>query len=221
MTNIETETETESETNSTPRRRCLLVSCHPLDDSLCRHLTDRVRRSLEDHAIEIEYLDLYDSGFKAPLSAAERRGYFTGDFDASDLTDEIAMLRRAEILVLVFPTWWFGMPALLKGWFDRVWAPGIAFDHPAEPGGRITPRLDGLRHCLVVTTLGSPWWVDRLVVWRPLRRILKTTIIGICAPQAKFDMLSLYAAMALDQPRLDRFLNRIDGAVGRILHSGG
>jgi len=42
---------------------------------------------------------------------------------------QIDRLMSAEALVLVFPTWWFGFPAILKGWFDRVWAPGIAYDH--------------------------------------------------------------------------------------------
>ncbi len=208
---------TESLSNS--GRRCLLVSCHPLADSLCNHLVARVKQSFAGHQIEVEHLDLYDSEFAAPLSAAERRGYFTGEFDAAALGEQIAALQRAEILVLVFPTWWFGLPALLKGWFDRVWAPGVAFNHPTGPGGRITPKLVGLRHCLVVTTLGSPWWFDRLIVRRPLRRILKTALIGTCAPAARFDMLSLYGAMALEQPRLKRFLGRIDGAVLRIIHS--
>ncbi len=208
-----------TENRSNSLRRCLLVSCHPLADSLCNHLVARVKQGFAGHPIEVEHVDLYDSGFAAPLTAAERRDYFTGAFNASALGAEIEALRRAEILVLVFPTWWFGLPALLKGWFDRVWAPGIAFEHPAEPGGRITAKLDGLRHCLVVTTLGSPWWFDRLIVWRPLRRILKSALIGTCAPDARFDMLSLYNAMALEQPRLNRFLARIDDAVVQIAHS--
>ena len=200
-------------------RRCLLVSCHPLADSLCNHLVDRVKQNFAGHPIELEHLELYSSDLAAPLSAAERRSYFTGEFDASGLGEQIAALQRAEILVLVFPTWWFGPPALLKGWFDRVWAPGVAFDHPTEPGGRITPKLDGLRHCLVVTTLGSPWWFDRLIVRRPLRLILKKALIGTCAPAARFGMLSLYSAMALEQPRLEQFLGRIDDAVLRIIRS--
>ena len=216
---------TMTETLSNSPRNCLLVTCHPLADSLCHHLADRVKQGFEgpdlgENGIEIEHLDLYAAGFKAPLTADERRSYFEGDFDATALGAEIAALQRAEILILVFPTWWFGMPALLKGWFDRVWGPGVAFEHPAEPGGRITPRLTGLRHCLVVTTLGSPWWFDRLILRRPLRRILKTALVGVCAPNANFDMLSLHAAMALDQPRLDRFLGRVDGAVGRIVRAG-
>ncbi len=209
---------TESLSNS--GRRCLLVSCHPLADSLCDHLVARVNQSFAGHPIEVEHLDLYDSNFAAPLSAAERRGYFTGEFDASALSEQIAALKRAEILVLVFPTWWFGLPALLKGWFDRVWAPGVAFDHSTKPSGRITSKLGGLKHCLVVTTLGSPWWFDRLILRRPLRRILKKALIGPCAPAARFDMLSLYNAMALEPPRLKRFLGRIDGAVLRIIQSG-
>ena len=208
-----------TESLSNKERRCLLVSCHPLADSLCNHLVDRVKQSFAGHSIEVEHLDLYDSGFAAPMSAAERRNYHTGEFDASALGEQTAALQRAEILVLVFPTWWFGPPALMKGWFDRVWAPGIAFDRPTKRGGRIAPRLGGLRHCLVVTTLGAPWWFDRLIMWRPLRRILKTALIGACAPAARFEMLSLHSAISLDQPRLDRFLGRIDGAVLRIAHS--
>jgi NAD(P)H dehydrogenase (quinone) len=206
-----------SEGISSGRRHCLIVSCHPLADSLCNHLVSRVSKAFTGADIEIEHLDLYESDFVAPLSAAERQGYHAGEFDSSALTEEIAALQRAEILVLIFPTWWFGMPALLKGWFDRVWAPGVAFDQPRKVGERITPKLDGLKQCLVITTLGSPWWVDRLVVRRPLKRILKWALIGVCAPTARFEMLSVYSAMALDQRRLNRFLRRIDNAVKSIV----
>jgi NAD(P)H dehydrogenase (quinone) len=206
-----------SEGLSSRSRHCLLVSCHPLADSLCNHLVARVSQGFAEADIEIEHLDLYAGDFVAPLSAAERQGYHSGKFDATALTREIADLQRAEILVLVFPTWWFGMPALLKGWFDRVWAPGVAFDQPDKVGGRITPKLDGLKQCLVITTLGSPWWVDRLVARRPLKRILSRVLIGACAPTARFEMLSVYSAMALDQRRLERFMGRIDRAVTNII----
>ncbi|CAN0535051.1 unnamed protein product, partial [Laminaria digitata] len=103
-----------------------------------------------------------------------------------------------------------------KGWFDRVWAPGIAFDPPDKAGGRITPKLDGLKHCLVITTLGSPWWVDRLLLRRPLNRILKWAVIRACSSNAQFHMLSIHGALALDQRRLHRFLKRIDAAARKI-----
>jgi putative NADPH-quinone reductase len=111
--------------------------------------------------------------------------------------------------VLLFPTWWFGFPAILKGWFDRVWAPGVAYDH-ADAYGPIQPRLSNLRHMLVVTSLGSPWWVDRLILWQPVKRILKTAIVGTCAPKCRFQMLSLYQSEDLSPEMVERFRQRIE-----------
>jgi len=117
-------------------------------------------------------------------------------------------LLSAEALVLVFPTWWFGFPAILKGWFDRVWAPGIAYDHASDLGP-IKPRLRCLRRALAVTSLGAPWWVDRLVMWQPIKRILSTALIGTCAPDCRFEMLSLYKAEKLASAEVGAFCARI------------
>lgn len=57
--------------------------------------------------------------------------------------------------MLVFPQWWFNFPAILKGFFDRVFAPGVAFDHDAA-GGRIVPRLRNIRLFWALTSTGSP-----------------------------------------------------------------
>ena len=112
-------------------------------------------------------------------------------------------------MVLVFPTWWFGPPAILKGWLDRVWAPGVAYDH-APDYGPIVPRLSDLREMLVVTSLGSPWRVDRLAMGRPVRRIFKTALVGTWAPQCRFRMLSLYKSEDATRQRVERFWRRIE-----------
>ena len=87
---------------------------------------------------------------------------------------QVSRLKEAEALVLLFPNWWFGFPAMLKGWFDRVWGPGIAYDH-ASDFGPIIPRLDNLKRVLAITTMEAPRWVDRLVMWQPVKRILETS----------------------------------------------
>lgn len=148
--------------------------------------------------------DLYDHGFAPALSAAERASYYGSHYDAAAVGAECERLLAAEALVLCFPTWWFGFPAVLKGWFDRVWAPGIAYDH-ADDLGPIRPRLHNLRRVLAVTSLGAPWWVDRLVMRQPVKRILKSAIIGTCAPACKFRMLSIHRAEHLDAARVQRF----------------
>ncbi len=121
---------------------------------------------------------------------------------------------NAEAVVLVFPTWWFGFPAILKGWFDRVWAPGVAYER-ANGFGPIEPRLSGLHHMLVVTSLGVPWWVDRFVMRQPVKRVLKVAIVGPCAPACRLQMLSMYKSERLTQGQVEKFAHRIEEALRR------
>ncbi|QDL97488.1 NAD(P)H-dependent oxidoreductase [Rhodopseudomonas palustris] len=194
--------------------RCLVVVAHPLSDSLCGQLGRDAQAVLKRAGHEVRLLDLHAAGFAPALTAAERSSYYAA-FDQSELAAEIDDLSWAETLVLVFPTWWFGMPALMKGWFDRVWAPGVAYDHASDLG-RIRPRLRSLRRVVAITTLGSPWWIDRLVLRQPVKRILKTAILGTCAPQAKLTFLSFYGCEQLDAAAVTRIQTRVASALAAI-----
>ena len=184
----------------------LVVLAHPLSNSLSHRLAATTMAALNNDA---RLLDLYSEAFDPVLTRSEREGYYR---DATPQQGHAALLTEVETLVLVFPTWWFGPPAILKGWIDRVFAPGIAFGH-APNGGPIVPRLDRLRRALVVTTLGTPWWVDRLVMRRPLRRIMKTAIIGACAPQARFQYLALYSAENIAENRVAAFEQKLQASL--------
>jgi NAD(P)H dehydrogenase (quinone) len=108
--------------------RCLLILAHPLGDSL----NARLAASVEGHACaqgwQVTRRDLYAEDFDPRLTAEERAGYYTTP--PATLAEEKAELAAAQVLILVFPTWWFGFPAILKGWFDRVWSPGRASTTP-------------------------------------------------------------------------------------------
>ena len=192
--------------------KCLVVIAHPDSNSLCHAAAGAAISALTDagHVVQIE--DLYKSDFSPPLTIAERQSYYRSGFDSAVVQSQIERLLAAEALVLVFPTWWFGFPAILKGWFDRVWAPGIAFDHASDLGP-IKPRLNHLRRALAITSLGSPWWVDRFVMRQPLKRILGTALLGVCAPTCRFEMLSLYKAEHIAAPEAQAFCRRIKTAL--------
>jgi NAD(P)H dehydrogenase (quinone) len=192
--------------------KALIVLAHPAKTSLSHHFADHVEAALLGRMIAIDRLDLYKECFDPALSQAEREAYYADTPSLDRLTNDVNGLTNTGILVLIFPTWWFGLPAILKGWIDRTFAPTIAFDH-ANNLGPIKPRLTNLKSVLIITTLGSPWWVDWLVMRRPVRRILKTAIFGLCAPQAKFNMLSLYNAEKVEASRLQRFTSKITDAL--------
>jgi NAD(P)H dehydrogenase (quinone) len=192
--------------------KALIVLAHPGAQSLSRLFADVAAAALKARGADADLLDLYAAGFAPALTPAERAAYYDEQQDNSGITEDAALLIQSETLVLVFPTWWFGMPAILKGWIDRVFAPGIAFDH-ASDFGPIKARLTNLKNVLIITTLGSPAWIDWLVMRRPVRRILKTAIFGLCAPQAKFKMLSLYAAENPAAARIKAFEDKITSAL--------
>lgn len=192
--------------------KCLIVVAHPLSDSLCRYLGDHIAARLKDLGHEVVEEDLYEAGFDPVLTNQERASYYSGAYDASGVSEQVLHLKEADALVLVYPTWWFSFPAILKGWFDRVWGPGVAYDH-ADDLGPIKPRLEGLRKVLVVTTLGAPWWVDRLVMWQPVKRVVKYALLGACARNNRLSYLSLYKSENADEIQVKGFVRRIEGVL--------
>jgi putative NADPH-quinone reductase len=192
--------------------RALLVLAHPLSDSLCAHLAHQAIDALRAHGATVDILDLYAEQFQPALTEAERRLHYLTPEPGPDIIALQQRLAAADTLVLVFPTWWFSMPAILKGWFDRVWAPKFAFEH----GTPIKPLLSGLKSCLVITTLGSPWWIDRIVMRQPVKRVLQTGLIFACAPQAKFNMLSFHAVEGVDAARVAGFIGRVRKTIERL-----
>jgi putative NADPH-quinone reductase len=198
--------------------KCLVVVAHPVPESLSHALANIVVNTLRNAGHDVEIEDLYQNEFEPALTPNERQSYYRPPFDAAAVQTEVEHLRAAEALVLVFPTWWFGFPAILKGWFDRVWAPGVAYEH-ASDFGPIKPGLNHLRFTLAITSLGSPWWVDCLVMRQPVRRILKTAILRACAPACKFKMLSLYKAEQLSIADVKAFRRRIKSVLEKWSHT--
>ncbi len=189
--------------------KCLIVTTHPLKDSLCHLLSKHVIKTLEKKGHKISIEDLYSQNFEPALTAEERKTYYADCYNQTAVSEQIKRLKETEALILLFPTWWFGFPAMLKGWFDRVWSPGIAYDH-AKDLGAIKPLLDNLEKVLVVTTLGSPWWVDKLLMRQPVKRIIKIALLGTCARNSELTFLSLYNSEKLNKKKISAFKHRVD-----------
>nr|WP_275446970.1 NAD(P)H-dependent oxidoreductase [Pseudoalteromonas sp. Of7M-16] len=188
---------------------CLVVLAHPLENSLCKHLAEKAINRLESKGYTVTVKDLYQEKFDPVLTKGERESYYQSQFDQSQIELDIAQLKQAESLVLIFPTWWFSFPAILKGWFDRIWAPGHAYEH-ASNYGPIKQSLNNLKEMTVITTLGSPWWVDFFILRKPVKKVLKIALLGACAKNCKFKMLSLYKSESLTEAKIAKFVEKIE-----------
>lgn len=183
----------------------LLIFCHPRADSFSAALRDAAMEGLRAAGHTVELRDLYAEGFDPALSAEERGRYHDVSDNLAGIEDHVASLRRADALLLVHPTWWYGMPAMLKGWFDRVWAPGVAFRLGA---GAIEPLLTNIRRIGVVTTYGSPSWllwyigrIDRKLIGRGIRRL--------CAKECRVEWLTLTRMDQRTREECEAFAGRV------------
>lgn len=186
--------------------RVLVIYCHPRPDSFSAALRDAAVAGLTGSGHAVELRDLYAEGFDPVLSTRQREVYFDEAENPLGLEDHVAALRRAEGLLLVYPTWWFGMPALLKGWLDRVWLPGVAF-HLGGPTA-LKPLLTNIRRIGVVTTYGSPAWLLWWVGW-PDRRVVRRGLRPLCARGCLIHWMGL-TGMDVESPeRRTKFLARV------------
>ena len=106
-------------------------------------------------------------------------------------------------------------PAMMKGWVDRVWGPGIAFEHDRD-GGRIKPLLQHIRLFGVVTSYGAPWWVVRLYAGDPGRKVLMRGMKPLCRPRAESFYLAHYDIGRSTPATRAAFLDRVAARVMSI-----
>jgi len=139
----------------------VVVLGHPSANSYCAAIFQAVSEELKKQH-QVSAIRLADENFVTAMSSAERRAYETEQPLISDETKRYAeLLQNAEALIFVYPTWWSGLPAQLKGWFERVFVLGVAFRFNAN--NKIRPNLQNVRHIIGVSTYGSPWRYVKLV----------------------------------------------------------
>lgn len=194
-------------------RRVLVVYCHPSPTSLVAAVRDRVLAGLERAGAEVRLTDLHAEGFEPALSAAERAAHLQPGVDPS-IASHAADLQWCDTLVLVYPTWWAGQPAMLKGWFDRVWANGVAWDLP-EGANRLRPRLRNVRRIVAVTTHGSKKYVNALEGEGGKRTVTRSLRL-MCHPRARTSWIALYGVDQCSAQRRSGFLDDVERRLARL-----
>jgi putative NADPH-quinone reductase len=188
--------------------RILVIHCHPCAESYGAALRDEACAALAEAGHEVDLLDLYAEGFDPVMREAERRAYHTPGENEAPVAGHLDRLRQAEGLIFVYPTWWYGPPAMLKGWLDRVWVPHATFGMP-EKGRPIRPVLTHIRLIGAISTLGSPWWWWTFVMGAPGRRILLRGLKPLIARNAVSLWLALHEMDSTTLEQRQAFLARV------------
>lgn len=192
--------------------RALVLFAHPLSESFSAALHDRVVGTLAGRGWTVDDCDLNAERFDPVLTAEERRGYHDVGPNLAPVQCYVERVRAADALVLVFPVWNFGYPAILKGFFDRVFLPGVSF---RIEDGKVSGNLRNIRKLAAVTTYGT----DRLRAWvlgDPPRRSVTRHMRAVVHPAARMRYLALYGMNRAGDARRAAFLDRVGREMERF-----
>jgi putative NADPH-quinone reductase len=191
----------------------LVVYCHPLPTSFTAAARDRALAGLRAGGYEVRLRDLYAEDFRPELTAWERLHHAAPAEEKPDLATHADDLRWCDTLVLVYPTWFSAQPAMLKGWFDRVWVNGVAYDLP-DGSNRIRGRLHNIRRIVVVTTHGSSKVVNALQ-GESGKRVVGRGLRLLCHRGARVRWLALYGIDRCTHDDRNRFLEKVERRLSR------
>lgn len=155
-------------------KRILMILGTPKQDSLCHAIAEAYSNGARGKGHVVRQIRLGDLQFDPIL----REGYGQNQALEPDLLEAQRQIHWAEHLVFVYPVWWGGIPALLKGFFDRTFLPGFAFKYRNR--SQLWDKLLIGRTADLLVTLDTPPWYFRWIYGAPAHRQMVRTILGFC-----------------------------------------
>lgn len=192
--------------------RVLVLYAHPDAQSYGAALHRTAVASLGRAGHEVDDCDLYAEGFDPILSRAERIGYHDLTTNTQTVQSHVDRLRAAEALVIIAPVWNFGFPAILKGYFDRVFLPGVSFRMKDR---RAVGNLHNIERLAAVMTYGGARW-RAISVGDPPRKIVTRVMRGLIKPFAPIRYLAHYDINRSTDASRAAFLARVGRELGHL-----
>jgi NAD(P)H dehydrogenase (quinone) len=191
--------------------RVLVVYAHPVESSFNAAVFAAAVETLKARGHEVDACDLYAEEFPAIMSREDRLLYHDTTRNRTLAGPWMERLRAAEAVVLVFPAWLYGPPAMLKGWLDKVLAPGVAFE---LVDGRFVGSLSNVRRVAGFVTYGGSWF-RALLAGDPPRKLFTRTLRAYVGPAARIEHVGKYAMDVATQAQLHAHLQKVRATLDR------
>lgn len=192
--------------------RVLVLYAHPVESSYGAALHRQAVDSLAAAGHTVDDCDLYAEGFDPVLSRRDRLAYHDVPGNRAAVEAYAQRLENAEALVIVSPVWNFGFPAMLKGYFDRVWLPGVSFD---LVDGRVAPKLGHIRKLGAIMTYGGQR-LRAFAAGDPPRKIVTRVLRAQIGAGVRVVYLSHYDMNRSTEVTRARFLEKVKANMGRF-----
>lgn len=155
-------------------RKILVIQGHPNKNSFCSSIALAYSEAAKGASNTVKVVDLADLKFDPIL----RFGFQTQQELEPDLSEMQKLISEADHIVWIYPNWWGGQPALLKGFIDRTFLPGFAFKYKSGLG--FPEKLLINKTTEIILTLDTPVWFYRYVMGAPGLKVMKTGVLEFC-----------------------------------------
>ena len=194
--------------------RAVVVVANPDPESFSHAVARRVEAGLRRSGHEVVVHDLYAEGFSAAMSADEHTAYQTDHPVLDPLVQQhIDEIKLADTVVFVYPTWWSSLPAILKGWFERVMVPGVGFVF--DDKNKVRPGLTNVKQLVGITTYGSKWQYIKTINDNG-RRTVKRALRMSTGWGTKSLWLPLYGMDTISPSKREAFLTKVERKVAAL-----
>lgn len=190
----------------------LVLYAHPVETSFNAGLHRMVVERLTAAGHSVDDCDLYAENFDPRLTRQERLGYHDQRGPGDAVAGYVERLKAAEALVLSFPVWNYGYPAILKGFFDRVFLPGVSFK---LVDGKAQPTLHNIQKLAAVTTYGGSRF-RAMLMGDPPRKVVKRMLRATIKPGASVSYLAHYAMNLSTDGTRAAFTAKVAAAMDRF-----
>jgi len=194
--------------------KTLIIYGHPGSGNFSSHFLNKCKDGLKQKNIDFEVLDLYKMDYDPVLKPDEL--YTTGNRNISDKNREIQeKIKLADGLIFIYPVWWGSMPAILKGFIDRVFTPGFAFKYNKERLLKFIPdKLLNDKKIIIFVSSGGPKLLYKVIL-DPIKLINKFFIFGVFS--SKSTTYQIYGAQKIDNKKTREIDILVSRGINRIL----
>lgn len=192
-------------------KKAMVIFAHPVPESYSASLHACVVDTLTAKGWQVDDCDLNAEGFQPVMTCEERRTYHDETINQNPVQTYVDRLQATDALLFVFPVWNFGYPAILKGFFDRVFLPGVSFK---LVDGQVSAALTNIQKSAVVTTYGGTM-LRSFLAGDPPRRLMKRSVRYVMGG-APMEYLALYDMNRASDHAREAFLAKVQMKMERF-----
>jgi len=194
--------------------RVVIVFNHPYEGSYCNAILQSVTTGLEKAGHEVDLMHLDNDGFNPVMSASDLKDFVDHQPRSPQVVNYVGRLKQAHYLIFIFPIWWDLMPAMTKGFIDKVLFPGVFYDHHPRGFG-LVPLMKNLEGITMITTMNKPGIMYSLMIGNLIKKAMLNSVFKTIGYK-NLRWISFTSVKSVSQEKRKKWLTNLENSFAKL-----